>query len=121
MAKKLKKTNPQLVSTIKMLKKKAWENKARIWKDLAERLERSLSNWAEVNLSRIERCAKDGDVIIVPGKLLGTGVLTKKVTIAAWKVTKSAREKVEKVGGKVISYAELIEKNPKGSGIKIMG
>lgn len=34
-------------------------------------------------------------------KILGDGVLTKPLTIKAAKVTKQAREKIEKVGGKV--------------------
>ncbi|MCR5045857.1 MAG: 50S ribosomal protein L15 [Treponema sp.] len=45
-------------------------------------------------------------------KLLGTGNLTKKVTVSLDKVSKSAKEKVEKAGGSVVEVkkAEKTEK-----------
>ena len=45
MAKRNKKTNPMLVALIQNLKKKANENDAPIWKDIATRLEKSLKNY----------------------------------------------------------------------------
>ncbi len=45
-------------------------------------------------------------------KLLGTGNLTKKVTVSVDKISKSAKEKVEKAGGSVVEVkkAEKTEK-----------
>ena len=117
----MKKENPQLIETIITLKKASKEHNVRIWKDIAERLERPLRVWYEVNVSRIERYARDGDTIVVPGKVLGAGNLTKKVTVAAWSFSKSAREKIEKNGGRAISILQLLEENPKGSNVRIFG
>ncbi len=117
----MKKENPELVKLITNLKLKARENNAKIWRDIAERLESPNSNHAEVNLSRIQRYAEDGEVIVVPGKVLGSGVLEKKVTVAAWKVSRKAEEKIKKVGGRVLTIMELVEENPKGSKVRIMG
>ncbi len=116
-----KKENPELVELIRELKMKSKEHKAPIWRDIAERLERPLRVWPEVNVSRLERYANDGETIIVPGKVLGSGVLTKKVTVAAWKFSRSAREKIEKAGGRVISIRELMDENPRGTNVRIMG
>jgi len=60
-------------------------------------------------------------MIIVPGKVLGSGVITKRVSVAAWKFSKSAREKIEKAGGRVMSIRELMSENPKGTNVRIMG
>jgi len=38
---------------------------------------------AEVNLGRIERYAQEDETVVVPGKVLGSGVLEKNVTVAA--------------------------------------
>ena len=58
------KTNPQLVATIDNLKAKTRETEAAIWRDIALRLEKPKSNWAEANLSKLERYAKDGETIM---------------------------------------------------------
>jgi len=115
------KTNPELVLLIKDLKIHAKRHNTPIWRDIAERLERPLRVWPEVNVSRIERYAKEGEVIIVPGKVLGSGILTKKVNVAAWKFSKSAKEKIEKAGGRVMTIRELMMENPKGSNVRLMG
>ncbi len=117
----MKKENPELVKLITDLKLKARENNAKIWKDIAQRLEGPSSNYAEVNLSRIQRYANEGEVIVVPGKVLGSGVLDKKVTVAAWKISRKAEEKIKKAGGRVLTIMELVEENPRGSNVRIMG
>ncbi len=115
------KTNPELVSLIRSLKQKSREEEVNIWRDIAERLEKPLRVWPEVNVSRIERYAQDSDVIIVPGKVLGSGKITKKVIVSAFRFSKEAREKIEKAGGKVLTIDELMAVNPKGKGVKIIG
>jgi large subunit ribosomal protein L18e len=84
-------------------------------------LEKPSRNWAEVNLSRLERYANEGDVIVVAGKVLGAGSLKKKVTVAAYKFSESASKAIEEAGGKKMTITELIEKNPTGNGVRIMG
>ncbi len=115
------KNNPELVKLLKELRIQAKKKNAPIWRDIAERLERPLRVWPEVNVSRIERYANEGDVILVPGKVLGSGVITKKVTVAAWKFSKGAKEKIESIGGKTMTIKELMKKNPTGSNVRIMG
>ncbi len=115
------KTNPNLVSLIEDLKNQAREKNAPIWRDVAERLERSSKHWAEVNLSKIQRNVEDGDTIIIPGKVLGAGLLSKEVTVGAFKASKSAEESIAEAGGEYLDLRELAERKPEGSEIQIMG
>ncbi|MEF8873694.1 MAG: 50S ribosomal protein L18e [Candidatus Thermoplasmatota archaeon] len=115
------KTNPNLVSLIEDLKDQAREKDASIWRDVAERLERPMKNWAEVNLSKIQRHAEDGDTIVIPGKVLGAGILDKKITVGAFKASRSAKESISEAGGEYLKIRELAEREPEGSEIKIMG
>ena len=115
------KTDPNLVALIADLKRETREGNAAIWRDIALRLEKPSRNWAEVNLSKLERNVKDGDIVIVPGKVLGAGILNKKVTVAAFRFSASAAKAIEDAGGKKLTIAELVKENPSGSGIKIMG
>ena len=114
------KTDPNLVSLIADLKKVSRENGVEIWRDIALRLEKSKSNWAEVNLSKLERYAADGDVIIVAGKVLGAGSINKKITVAAYDFSESAKKAIAAAGGKGVSIPELVKMKPNGAGVKIM-
>ncbi len=121
MMKKIRKTNPNLVELISELKKKARENEAPIWRDVARRLEAPSGNRAEVNVSRIARYASENETIVIAGKILGAGDIDKKVTIAAYRSSDSAKKKIESAGGRVISLTDLVKENPKGSNVRIMG
>src|SRR5512136_2333876 len=116
-----KKTNPNLVGLIKHLKDASRLNEAPIWRDIALRLEGPMRNWAEANISRIDRYAGENEIVVIPGKLLGAGEIAKKVTVAAYRSSGQAKDKIEKAGGRNVSIEELVAKNPKGSKIRIMG
>jgi large subunit ribosomal protein L18e len=121
MARHVEKTNPALTTLIEELKRSAYENKAPIWKDIAERLEKPLRNWPEVNLHHINMHVHEKETALVPGKVLSTGALTKKVSIAAWSFSEKAHEKIKKAGGKSLSIQELVKHNPKGKDVRIVG
>ena len=121
MTRMIAKTNPRLSSLIVLLKNKSRENEAKIWREIASRLETPNRNYAEVNLSKINRYAQNGETILVPGKVLGSGELTKPVTVAAWQFSAQARDKISAAGGKATTIAELVASRPKGDGIRIMG
>jgi large subunit ribosomal protein L18e len=115
------KTNPNLSELILELKKVSRENDAPIWRTIARKLEKPSRVWAEVNIASIEKHAQAKESVIIAGKLLGTGILTKAVNVAAYSASDSAVKKVESAGGKYMHIMELAKHNPKGSGIKIMG
>jgi large subunit ribosomal protein L18e len=118
---KIKKTNPGLIMLIEELKKKAWENNAPIWRDVAKRLEKPRRNYAAVNLSKINRHTKINDMVVVPGKVLSMGNMDHYVTVAALSFSKKAVEKIITNGkGECINIAELSERNTKGAGVKII-
>ena len=121
MAKKNSKTNPALINLIQDLKKQSNINDVMIWKDIAIRLEKPLRNWPEVNLDRIDKYINKNETALVPGKVLSTGNLTKKVSIAAWSFSEKSEEKIKKAGGKTMSIEELLKSNPKGKDIRILG
>jgi large subunit ribosomal protein L18e len=116
-----KKGNPRIETLIDELLKTYHENKAPIWKDVAETIEGPRRHWAEVNLAHISRCLKEGEMGLVPGKILGGGDIHRKVTVAGLMCSVSARRKIEAAGGKFITFSEIMKANPKGSNIRILG
>lgn len=113
-------TNPELIQLIRQLKKESREKDAPIWLEVADQLAQPRSQRAAVNLSSINRNTKRADTIIVPGKILGTGSLTHPITVAAFNVSEKAKAKLDAIKANYISIPELLEKNPKGSNIKII-
>ena len=121
MVKTIYKSNPILLQLIHDLKKQSNNEDVGIWKDIALRLEKSSKNWPVVNLDRINTYIKDNETALIPGKVLSSGNLTKKITIAAWSFSDKSYEKIKKAGGKTISIQELMKNNPKGENIRILG
>jgi large subunit ribosomal protein L18e len=115
------KTNPHLQRVVRELREVSREAGGAIWRDVADRLERSRKNWSEVNLSRLSRYAAKGEQIVVPGVVLATGEISMAITVAAFRASGAARKKIEAAGGKAVSLLELAIQNPKGSGVRIMG
>jgi large subunit ribosomal protein L18e len=115
-----KTTNPELIQLIQVLKKESKEKQAPIWLDIAEYLSKSNSQRITVNLSSINRNTKRADTIVVPGKLLGTGSLDHAVTVAAFGASEQAKAKLAAAKAKYMSIPELLEKNPKGTNVKII-
>lgn len=120
MAKRTGPTNPILRSLIEDLRRKSYEISSPFLKNIAEKLNKPRRRRIEVNLADIERHAKEGDTVIVPGAVLGYGELTKPITISAWKFSNSARERIKRGKGKAISIEELVKKNPRGTGVKVL-
>ncbi|MFC1698156.1 50S ribosomal protein L18e [Nanoarchaeota archaeon] len=114
-------TNPILRELIQELKKEAIQQKVNIWKRIATDLERPTRQRRIVNLTRINKHTKDEETIIVPGKVLGGGMIDHKVIVAAYDFSDQAVDKISKANGNCLSIQELLKKNPKGSKIKILG
>ena len=114
------KTDPALIALISDLKAQERDNGAAIWRDIAKRLEKPKRNWAETNLSKLDRYANDGETIIIPGKVLAAGEISKKITVAAWSFSEAAKQAIVDAGGKAIGIRDLMAENPKGSNVRIM-
>ncbi len=113
-------TNPVLLEAIEGMVSHSVEKKAPIWKRLAEELRKSARRRAEVNISRLERYCKDGETVAVPGKVLASGTLSKKLTVAAWNFSSGASAKIKKAGGDAISLERLMKLDPAGKNTRIM-
>lgn len=115
-------TNEITKNLIASLKAEATKNKAPIWRRVATELERPRRNRKVVNFSKINSFAKEGETLLVPGKLLaGGGNLEKKVNLIAFDFSDSAEQKAKDSGSKIQTISEALKSNPKGSKIRIFG
>lgn len=113
-------TNPRLARMINKLEKAYRVYDAPIWKAVAEKLQRPARKRIEVNLWKINKYARGQRAIIVPGKVLGEGEISKPVVVVAAGFSSSAKRKIEEAGGRAYLLDEYIEENPKGSDTRII-
>lgn len=111
------KTNQNLIKLIRELKKLSNKEKVQIWKRVAEELERPTRKIRQVNVWKINKVTKKDETIIVPGKVLGDGDLDHEVNVAAYQFSEGAKAKISNN----MLIEELMEKNPKGSKVRIIG
>jgi large subunit ribosomal protein L18e len=112
----IRKTNPYVKDTaFHALKSKAWGNLAKML-SASTRVRKKTA----VNLSEIDAKSKAGDTILVPGKVLALGDLTKKVKICALSISGKAREKLKATKSEFVAIKDEIKSNPKAEGIKVI-
>jgi len=102
------------------LKKLAINEDVKFWKRIAIELEKPTRNRRVVNISKLNKVTKDGETIIIPGKVLGSGDLNHKLTVCAHLFSGNAKSKISQKG-KVLSVSELMKQNPKAKGVRIIG
>jgi large subunit ribosomal protein L18e len=118
--KAIKKTNPRLSKLIFDLKAQSREQNVGLWKDIAERIEGPNRHYAAVNLSKINRYTKENEIILVPGKVLGSGILDHPVTVAALNFSAAAEQLILGADGKCVTIEQLMKMNPAGKGVRII-
>ena len=109
-----RKRNPTLVDTLREAKKH--EN----WNKVAQKLSASSRKYASINLSQIDNETTAGDTIVVLGKVLGVGDITKKIRICAISFSESAKDKLKISKSETVLLLEEIKKNPKAEGVKVL-
>ena len=118
--KKLKTTNPELISLIRDLKKQSQESQTELWRSLADRLTNSKRSRVAVKLSRLNRYTKEGETVVVPGKVLGAGKADHPLNVAAFTFSEVAKSKILNVKGNCLSIRDLMKENPMGKNVKLM-
>jgi len=116
---KIAKSNKLLKSAIILLERKGRNGKSGIWREAAKYLASGTVTWPEVNVARLARLG-DASAVFVPGKVLGTGSIEKKLNVGAFSFSASARSKIEKAGGKAFTVEEFVKKYPEGSGVALV-
>jgi large subunit ribosomal protein L18e len=109
-----KKTNPRLAAAIYLaLKTPAWLK-------LAKLLSQSTKKQSSVNLGEIDKQTSMGDSVLVPGRVLGVGEITKKIRICSFGISKEALERLSKTKSEWVYILDEIKKNPRAEGLKII-
>lgn len=119
MVKRTGPTNYQLQQLLAQLEDKAKESK--LWRRVADDIKKPSRQRRTVNVYKIEKYVRDGETVVVPGKVLSQGDLTKKVDVAAVSFSQEARRKIQEAKGRIMSIQQLLHENPEGKKVRILG
>ncbi len=114
------KSNTQLANLIQEMKKCASSENSKLWKRIATDLEKPTRQRKAINLGKINLLTNENEVVVVPGKVLGSGELDHKVTIAALNISGSAVEKLKKSNGTYFDLEQYVKNNPKGKNVRVL-
>jgi large subunit ribosomal protein L18e len=73
-----------------------------------------------VNLAKLARLTKRGEVVLVPGKVLGSGSLTHSLIVGAYAFSAAAVRKIRQARGTALGLSDFA-KVYQGRSVKIIG
>ena len=114
-------TNQIVIQMVKTLRGASRKNNAPIWERLADLALKPTRAKRTINLGQLDKFVADNDVVIVPGKVLGTGNLSHKITLCSFSISTTGAKKITESGGKILDISQIIKNNPTGKGVKIIG
>ena len=97
-----RKRNPELVNTLIQLKKK--------FPEIAKDVGRPVKKQIKLNLRAIDKVSKAGENIVICGKVLSGGELSKKINIVALGFSEMAIEKIKKSGSDFSLLKDSLDK-----------
>lgn len=120
MARPIRKKNTELVRLVVDLRRAARSHDAPLWGSVADRLERPRHRATPLNVGHLERLTRADETVVVAGKLLAAGPLSKRLTVAALAYSEEARAKIHAAGGSAVSLHELLKSRPDGAGVRLL-
>jgi len=114
-------TGQVILQMVKHLRGASKKNNAPIWLKLAELALKPSRSRRVINLGQLDKFVNDNDIVVVPGKVLGTGNISHKITLCSFSISATGAKKVTQSGGKLVDFTHLIKNHPTGKGVKIIG
>jgi large subunit ribosomal protein L18e len=71
------------------------ESHPKLWRKIYDCVAVPRRSRCDVNLYKINRCSEKGDYVVVPGKVLSTGVMDHSITITAIEYSSKALEELK--------------------------
>ncbi len=103
-----------------LLRRTSNQYNAPIWRRVRELIMKPRRRRISVNISKLNRYTKEGDIVVVPGKVIGSGYIDHKIIVGAYSFSLTARNKLVEAGCEVMKIEELVNKYPDGKGVKII-
>jgi large subunit ribosomal protein L18e len=112
-------TGPSNSNTRKLIRI-LWKTKQGMWRRVSEILSKPSRDRPEINLYRLNKLTKENDIVVVPGKILGAGIMDHPITVSSLLVSELAQKKLAESNSKHMTIEQMMKKHKKGSNVKIL-
>lgn len=113
--------NEHRIRMARYMKRAAVEHKAPIWKRISDEALKPATARRTVNVKSIDILTKDGDVVVFPGKVLGTGTISHSIALFCFGISESAIYKIQEAGGRILDHAGVVAERPTGREVVLIG
>ncbi len=113
--------NPIIARTARAFHKAFITHKTPLWSVLSTYMLKPSRARRNINIKQINQLTKTNDTVVFPGKVLGTGNIQHSITLYSFSISASALAKIKAAGGTIISHDTLVESNPTGKGVVLLG
>lgn len=113
--------NEHRVRMARYLKKASAEHEAPIWRRVSEYALKPSVARRTINIQGIETRTSNGDVVVFPGKVLGTGSISHSISLFCFAISESAAIKIRKAGGRILNHTDVVSARPTGKEVVLLG
>ena len=103
------------------MKKASLQHEAPIWRRVYEYALKPSSARRTINVNAINTRTRENDVVVFPGKVLGTGMISHGISLFCFGISESAASKIQKAGGRILDHAGVVSERPTGQGVVLLG
>lgn len=87
---------------------------ANLWREVRRFVSKPRRSRVVVNLTKLNKIARDGEFIVVPGKVLAAGKVDHKFSLAAVEYSGDAMKKLKEGGCTIVNVSEILKlENPR--------
>jgi large subunit ribosomal protein L18e len=108
-------------SALAAVKTAAKASRKPVYKKAVKLLSKKTNQLVEVNVGKLDLVSAEGSVLLVPGKVLGEGDVSKKLYVGAVAFTASAAQKISSAGGEALLMKDFVAKFGEGKGVFLIG
>ena len=113
--------NEHRIRMARYMKKASLQHEAPIWKRVSEHALKPSSSRRTINVNAIDSRTKEGDVVVFPGKVLGTGNISHGISLFCFGISESAVSKIHRAGGRILDHTGVVSERPTGREVVLLG
>lgn len=108
-------------SALAAVKTAAKASRKPVYKRAVKMLSKKNNQLVEVNVGKLDLVSSEDGILLVPGKVLGEGDVSKKLHVGAVAFTASAAQKISSAGGEALLMKDFVAKFGEGKGVFLVG
>ena len=113
--------NEHRIRMARDLKRASLRHHAPIWRRVSEYALKPSAARRSTNVNSIDAHTRQDDVVVFPGKVLGTGTISHRISLFCFGISESAASKIRQAGGRILDHTSIVSERPTGREVVLLG